>query len=71
MYSISYIINGKRVWAINPKTHTHYYKTKQAYNTHLATALAAAKDYKKAYPAQRVEVETFYNNRLSFYITII
>ena len=47
MYSISYIINGKRVWSINPKTHTHYYKTKQAYNTHLATALAAAKDYKE------------------------
>ena len=71
MYSVCYIINGRRVWRINCKNHTYYFKTKQAYHEHLAVALARAKDYKKTYPACCVEVESFYNNRPCYYITII
>ena len=71
MYSVSYIINGNRVWCVNRKSHTHYYKTKQAYNTHLATALSVAKMYKKEHPYHHVEVESFYNNHPCFYVTVI
>ena len=71
MYSVCYIINGHRVWSINQKTHTRYYKTKSAYREHKATALDAAIAYKRAHSFHRVEVEGFYNGKPCFYITVI
>lgn len=71
MYSVCYIIDGKRVWSVNPKTHAHYFKTRTAYHTHLENALVTAQSYKSRYPSHRIEVEAFYNKQPCFYITII
>lgn len=71
MYSVSILFEGTRVWAINKRTSTRYFKTKVAYREHLAEFLQRAKRVKNKNRCARVAVEAFFDKKPIFYIPII
>lgn len=71
MYSVSCLVNGHRQWSRNMRTGSRYFKTKAAYRERLARMLHIAKALKKSEPSSRIEVETFFNDKPIYYITIV